>query len=106
MKCICPMGGGQPCPPDCPNAMGVPAAEQRARRKEFCEAHAKLGYTQEQTAKLLGVSQGTVARDLADFYLSETAPLKSAKTASNPKGAGRPRGKKPINDTRVWSVHQ
>lgn len=52
------------------------------------------GYTQTQISKILGVSQATISGDLSKSNLSTTDKLKPAKTATNPKGAGRPRGAK------------
>jgi hypothetical protein len=51
---------------------------------------AKQGYTQEVIATQLGVSQATISGDLGN--LSTPDKLKPAKTATNPKGAGRPKG--------------
>jgi len=41
-------------------------------------------------ATQLGVSQQTISNDLANLPI--TGKSKSAKTATNPKGAGRPKG--------------
>jgi hypothetical protein len=46
----------------------------------------------EQIAAQLGVAQSTITEDLRN--LSIVDKLKPAKTASNPKGAGRPKGSK------------
>jgi transcriptional regulator with XRE-family HTH domain len=50
------------------------------------------GFTQEQIAKQLGVTQKTVSKDLENY--TKGINQKPAKTASNPKGAGRPKGSK------------
>jgi len=43
-------------------------------------------------ATQLGVSKGTISNDLANCLIIKQ--LKPTETASNPKGAGRPKGKK------------
>lgn len=48
----------------------------------------------EQIATQLGVNHGTISRDLREF-VHDAQIKKPAKTASNPKGAGRPKGSKP-----------
>jgi hypothetical protein len=47
-------------------------------------------WTMERIAKALDVNKATVSRDLGDCC--SVQQLKPAKTASNPKGAGRPKG--------------
>jgi len=92
MKCVCPMGGDRTCPDDCPLATwaNLSPADRKAQRKPVAEALYKQGFTQEQIATQLGVNQATIARDLSD--LCTTHKTKPAKTATNPKGAGRPKG--------------
>jgi len=80
-------------PDDCPIRVfsDLTPSEQRVERKRIVAKMAEQGFTQEQIAKQLGVSQYTISKDL-DGNLLETNKLKSAKTATNPKGAGRPKG--------------
>jgi predicted ArsR family transcriptional regulator len=52
--------------------------------------YSEQSFTMEQIATQLGVSQNTISLDLRN--LSTVDKLKPAKTASNPKGAGRPKG--------------
>lgn len=61
-------------------------AEQRVERKRTAEKMIKQGFTQEQIAKQLGVSQKTVSQDLDGVYTKGINP-------ERPKG-GRPLGKK------------
>ena len=61
-------------------------------RKRIAEHFHGLGWTQAQIAKVLGVSQASISGDLSN--LSTVDKLKPAKTATNPKGAGRPKGAK------------
>jgi len=49
------------------------------------------GFTEQQIAKQLGVDRSTISRDLSEF-VHDAQIKKTAKTASNPKGAGRPKG--------------
>jgi transposase len=63
-----------------------------ARRRPIVEQYNKQGYTQEVIAMQLGVSQATITRDLGNLF--SVNKLKHTKTASNPKGAGRPKGSK------------
>ena len=83
------------CGPDgCPIRIfsDLTPAEQRVERQRIAEKMMVQGFTQEQIAKQLHVSQRTISEDLRN--LEVTAKLKSTKTASNPKGAGRPKGKR------------
>jgi len=93
MKCVCPMGGDRTCPDDCPLAIwaDLPAADRKAQRKPVAEKLYKQGFTMEQIATQLGVSFQTISRDLKEFSHDEKIK-KPAKTATNPKGAGRPKG--------------
>ena len=56
----------------------------------------------EQIATQLGVQQGTISKDLANLFQGNKS--KPAKTASNPKGAGRPKGsgKNPKERRKSW----
>jgi hypothetical protein len=65
----------------------------REDRKHIAEyLYGSKEWTMEAIAKALRVGFGTVARDLSN--LSRTDKSKPAKTATNPKGAGRPKGTK------------
>ena len=68
-------------------------------RKRIAEHLEKLHWTQRNIALALGVGLGTVSRDLANC--STTEQLKPAKTATNPKGAGRP---KKVTEPKVTFV--
>jgi DNA-binding NarL/FixJ family response regulator len=63
----------------------------REDRLRQAERLYKSGLTMQAIAGMLGVSTDTVSRDLVNFPKSENQ--KSTKTASNPKGAGRPKGR-------------
>ena len=94
MKCVCPMGGDRECPDNCDRMFrNFLPAEQRVQRLAYVEKLSKQGYTQERIGTILDVSHQTVGRDLNKLNLSIMDKLKPAKTATNPKGAGRPRGK-------------
>jgi predicted ArsR family transcriptional regulator len=83
------------CGPDgCPIVAfsDLTPAEQRMERQRTAKKMAEQGFTEQQIAKQLGWSQATISGDLGN--LSTVDKLKPAKTASNPKGAGRPKGKK------------
>lgn len=92
MKCVCPMGGDRTCPDDCLLAVwaSMPPADQKSQRKPIAEKLYKQGFTMEQIATQLGVSQRTISEDLRN--LEAPSKSKPAKSASNPKGAGRPKG--------------
>jgi len=94
MKCVCPMGGDRVCPENCPLAVwaALSPKDRRAQRKPIAEELYKQGFTMEAIATQLGVSHPTIVRDLREFVRDEQ--IKPAKTASNPKGAGRPKGSK------------
>jgi IS30 family transposase len=82
------------CGPDgCPIVAfsDLTPAEQRVERKRMAKKMSDQGFTQEQIAKQLGVSQYTICKDLEGNLLG-TNKSKPAKTARNPKGAGRPKG--------------
>ena len=74
-------------------------AEQRVQRKRIAAKMVEQGFTEQQIAKQLGYSQQTISNDLSN--LPEISKSKPAKTESNPKGAGRPKGSKQrrINET-------
>jgi uncharacterized protein YerC len=94
MKCVCPMGGDRTCPENCPLAIwaNLSPTDRKAQRKAIVEVLYKQGFTMEVIATQLGVSQRQISRDLEDFNLDAKSKLKPAKTASNPKGSGRPKG--------------
>ena len=96
MKCVCPMGGDRACPDDCPLAVwaGLSPTDRKAQRKPIAERLYKDGLTMEQIATQLGVTHATISNNLREF-VSDLQIKKVAKTASNPKGAGRPKGSKP-----------
>jgi IS30 family transposase len=95
MKCVCPMGGDRTCPDDCVLSVWANLAptDRKAQRKPIAEQLYKQGFTMESIATQLGVNHGTISRDLREF-VHDAQIKKPAKTASNPKGAGRPKGKK------------
>jgi transposase len=95
MKCVCPSGGNRTCPDDCLLAVwhNLSPAGQKARRKPLAEQLYKQGYTMEAIATQLGVNHSTIVRDLREF-VHDAQIKKPAKTATNPKGAGRPKGKR------------
>ena len=66
--------------------------DQLAHRNAKIIELEQKGFTQKDTAAVLGISQNTVSLALAN--LSTIDKSKSAKTAANPKGAGRPRGRR------------
>jgi len=83
------------CGPDnCPITMWaeLTPAEQRAKRKATAEKLYQQGFTMDAIAKQLGASKNTIHHDLANCSTVEQS--KPAKTATNPKGAGRPKGSK------------
>ena len=92
MKCVCPMGGDRTCPDDCPLAVwqGLSEPDRKAQRKPVAEKLYQQGFTMEAIATQLGVNQSTITRDLSN--LCNVHNLKSAKTVTNPKGAGRRKG--------------
>ena len=59
MKCVCPMGGDRTCPDDCLLAVwaNLPTNDRKTRRKPIAEQLYKQGFTMEQIATQLGVSQ-------------------------------------------------
>jgi hypothetical protein len=95
MKCVCPMGGDRTCPDNCLLAKWwqlSPAERTEQYRKPMAEKLYSQGYTMEAIATQLGVGTKTISRDLENFVI--VTKSKPAKTARNPKGAGRPKGKK------------
>jgi ParB-like chromosome segregation protein Spo0J len=60
-------------------------------RKRHAERMYSGGMTMETVGRVLGVSQKTISLDLANY--TQGINQKPTKTASNPKGAGRPKGK-------------
>lgn len=93
MKCVCPMGGDRTCPSDCPVATweNLSPTDRKAQRKAIAQAMHKRGMTPERIAKEQGIHLATTYRDLE---FSQDAKIKKERTASNPKGAGRPKGSK------------
>ena len=84
-------------PDDCPIRAfsDLTPAEQRVERGRIAKKMSDQGFTQQQIAKQLGVDQKTISNDLMGFNLGEIPKSKPAKTATNPKGAGRPKGRAP-----------
>jgi hypothetical protein len=78
-------------PEECPivTFSDLTPAEQRKKRKHTAKTMLDRKFTEEQIAKQLHVSQRTVSNDLRGFDLAEIAKSKRAKTATNPRGAGR-----------------
>ena len=89
MKCVCPMGGDRTCPDDCPLAVwaNLSTTARNAQRKPIAEKLYGQGFTMQQIATQLSVSQGTITGDLRN--LLTTNKLKHGMTATNPKGAGQ-----------------
>ena len=79
---------------DCPLAVwaNLAPADRKAQRKPVAELLFKQGFTQDQIATQLGVSQKTISKDLENYTIGIN---QNSKTASNPKGSGRPKGSKP-----------
>lgn len=92
MKCVCPMGGDRTCPDDCPLAVwaSLTPSDRKTQRKSVAEKLYSQNFTMEQIATQLGVTHGTISRDLREF-VHDAQIKKPAQTASNPKGAGRPK---------------
>lgn len=104
MKCVCPMGGDRTCPDDCLLAVwaNMSDTERKTRRKAIAEALYKQKFTMEQIATQLGVTQGTISKDLGNLFQGNKS--KPSKTTSNPKGAGRPKGRKGTAKPRNTTV--
>lgn len=76
-------------------ASNIGAGLSKKDRESIAVRAYEHGYTMEQIAKLLGVVKSTVSKDLSrSEIVSDGNNSKPAKTATNPKGAGRPRTKK------------
>jgi len=73
------------------NTGAVPLTAQD--RKRHAERMYGGGMTMETIGRVLGVDKATISRDIGKSELLHDATIKPAKTASNPKGAGRPKGK-------------
>src|SRR5262245_474716 len=83
------------CGPDgCPIVAfsDLTRTEQRVRRKRIAEKMTDVGFTQEQIAKQLGVSQSQIQRDLGGLPAMGKPP--------RPKG-GRPKGSKSKRSSKV-----
>ena len=73
------------------NVSNIGAAPLLARdRKRQAEGLYKSGLTMQAIASMLGVDKATISRDLK---LLHDATIKKDKTETNPKGAGRPKGR-------------
>jgi orotate phosphoribosyltransferase-like protein len=66
------------------------STDRRAQRQAKAAELEGRGFTEKDIAALLGVNQATISRDLADLCAVHNS--KPAKTASNPRGSGRPKG--------------
>ena len=94
MKCVCPMGGDRECPDNCVYTKwrDLSPSEKKAQRKTFSHQLAQQGYTQEEIAKQLGVSQKTISKDLRDLVY--TSGINSTRTSTRGRvNEGRPRGR-------------
>jgi predicted ArsR family transcriptional regulator len=102
MKCVCPMGGDRTCPDTCPLAVwaNLSSVDRKTQRKAIAALLYQEGFTMEQIATQLGVHHSQIVRDLKFVH---SAQIKKAKTASNPKGAGRPKGTGPQPQRRTVS---
>lgn len=75
------------------NVSNIGAAPLKAQdRKRQAESLYKGGLTMEAIGRMLGVSDRTISEDLRNFEVPSELK-KPAKTATNPKGAGRPKGR-------------
>ena len=94
MKCVCPMGGDRTCPDDCLLAVwaNLPADDRKKRRKPIAEQLYKQGFSQEQIATQLGVSQRQISTDLRSLEVTSKLPPRASKRGR--KGEGRPKGSK------------
>jgi hypothetical protein len=72
------------------------AGQATAKHKPIAEKLYQQGFTEQQIADQFGVTQKTISRDLADCCAPQQS--KTTKTATNPKGAGRPKGSKKRRD--------
>jgi hypothetical protein len=82
-------------PINCPIlSLAMSPSDQAADRKARALELAERGFTQMDIAALLDVSQKTVSQYLDGIY-TPGINQKPAKTRTNPKGAGRPKGSKP-----------
>jgi N6-adenosine-specific RNA methylase IME4 len=64
-------------------------SERKVQRQPLARKLHEQGFTPEAIAEQFGLHVATIYRDLE---FSHDAKIKPAKTASNPKGAGRPKG--------------
>ena len=84
MKC-----GPEVCPLTAWTALSP--SERKVQRQPLTRRLYEQGFTPEAIAEQFGVSLATTYRDLE---FSHDEKIKPAKTAANPKGAGRPRGRR------------
>lgn len=82
-------------PENCPLTAwtALSPGERKVQRKPLAEQLYRQGFTMAQIAEQFGVDHSTIVRDLSEF-VRDAQIKKHAKTASNPRGAGRPKGKK------------
>jgi transcriptional regulator with XRE-family HTH domain len=86
------MGGNRVCPDDCPLAIwaSLSLTDRKAQRKPIAERLYRQGFTMQQIATQLGVTQSTISKDLAELVIvSNGNNSPRVRTASNPRGAGR-----------------
>jgi hypothetical protein len=73
------------------NAVGA-APMTKTDRKRLAERLYCDGLTMEAIGKVLGVTKKTISLDLRDLIVTTGDNPQPAKTATNPKGGGRPKG--------------
>ena len=67
------------------------AIHRTAQSRPIAEKLYKQDFTMEAIAAMLGVHHSTIVRDLGEF-VHDAQIKKPTKTATNPKGAERPKG--------------
>lgn len=98
MKCVCPMGGDRVCPDDCLLAAwaDMSPADRKVKRQAIAQTLYKQGFTQEQIATQLGVTQRTISTDLEGLETTSKPPRPKG---GRPKSDGPKRASKPRNQT-------
>jgi hypothetical protein len=87
------MDGNMKCGPEnCPLTAwsALSPSERKVQRQALAEQLYKQGFTMEAIAEQFGVTHQTITNDLRNLQID--CKLNHAKTKSNPKGAGRPKG--------------
>jgi predicted ArsR family transcriptional regulator len=79
-------------PENCPLTAwaALSPSERKIQRQALAEQLYRQGFTMEQIAKQFGVNKAQISRDLANCC--DVQQLNPAKSETNPKGAGRPKG--------------